>query len=123
MNKQDIYNAHEMLNDYFFKGYLSTPKIYLYNCCVMGNDYKAYECDNVPDEIDTEKLEVLFGYYEMDYNIIGLTKSVEILHTLAHEMIHQYQTEFFINENDHGREFKRMARYIETVLNIKKGTI
>jgi len=38
-------------------------------------------------------------------------------------MVHQWQKEFDLNDQDHGRDFKRMARFIEITLNIKKGTI
>ena len=99
---QHLQDCHELFNDYFFDGQLNYIKI------------------SVTDYIELYG-HAVWGYYHIGE--IALTNNGHIYLTLLHEMVHQYQNEFDLKDKDHGREFKRMARYIETVLNIKKGMI
>jgi hypothetical protein len=102
LKNQHLQDCHELFNNYFFKGMLNHIKI------------------NVTDYIELYGFPV-WGYY--NYDEIALTNNGHIYLTLLHEMIHQYQHEFDLEDKDHGKDFKKMARYIETVLNIKKGII
>ena len=104
MKNQHIQNCHELFNNHFFDGQLNHIKL------------------GVTDYIDLYGFEV-WGYYDGDRNEIYITNNGHIYLTLLHEMIHQWQKEFDLPDQDHGRDFRRMARFIEITLNIKKGTI
>lgn len=103
LENQHLYNCHELFNNHFFNGELNWVEI------------------NVTDYIELYGFEC-WGYYD-DGKEINITNNGHIYLTLLHEMIHQWQHEFNIIESDHGRHFRRMARFIEITLNIKKGTI
>jgi len=106
LKNQHLQNCHELFNNHFFDGQLNYISI-------LETDYielYGFEC---------------WGYYDGECipNEIVITNNGKIYLTLLHEMVHQWQKEFDLNDQDHGRDFKRMARFIEITLNIKKGTI
>lgn len=102
---QHLYNCHTLFNDYFFNG-------------LLNEDITI----NIYSFLDLEGCEI-WGYYDDDRNEIAVTNNGMVYLTLLHEMIHQWQKEFDLPDKDHGREFRRMARYIEIALNLKKGII
>jgi len=102
--RQKMLDAHEIFNDHFFSGLLNTPDFVFYAECYI-------------DDVGS-----VWGYYEPP-NIIGLTVNDKIYTTLLHEMIHQYQNEFNLIDKDHGTTFRKYTKYIECILNIKKGSI
>lgn len=102
--RQRMLDAHEMFNDYFFKGLLNTPNFIFYD---------HYEVEGVGN---------VWGSFEKPQNII-LTVNDEIITTLLHEMIHQYQHEFNLIDKEHGTTFRKYARTFEQSLNLPKGSI
>lgn len=102
MINQHLQDCHELFNAYFFDGQLNYVRITETDHIELYDSY-------------------IWGYYHKGE--IALTNNGNIYLTLLHEMIHQYQDEFDLKDKDHGSDFKRMARYIETILNLKKGMI
>jgi len=106
LKNQHIQDCHELFNNHFFNGELNSIKL------------------SVTDYIELYGF-TCWGYYdgETKPNEIMITNNGKIYLTLLHEMVHQWQKEFDLKDKDHGRDFKRMARFIEITLNIKKGSI
>jgi len=102
IENQHFQDCHELFNNHFFNGMLNYIRI-----------------------IETDYIELygypVWGYYHTGE--IALTNNGHIYLILLHEMIHQYQDEFNLKDKGHGRDFKRMARFIEISLNLKRGTI
>ena len=106
INLKNLYNAHELFNDYFFKGMLNGIKIRYKKRVIIGGIicYGAF-------------------YYELPRSLyISKLCNTPYL-TLLHEMIHQYQYEYDIPDKNHGATFKKFARFMEITLNLKKGAI
>lgn len=102
---QHLYNCHTLFNDYFFNGLLNENIII-----------------SITERLDLDGCEI-WGYYDDQRNEIAITNNGMIYLTLLHEMIHQWQKEYDLADKDHGRAFRRMARFMEITLNIKKGSI
>lgn len=102
---QNAQNAHELFNDYYFKGQLNTPIIIV--------DIELF----VPD------VGAVWGYYEAISNTIALTYNPDIYCTLLHEMIHQYQQEFNLIDKNHGTTFRKWTRFLEFDLGLERGEI
>jgi len=101
---QQLYDAHELFNDYYFKGQLNTPEIIV--------DIEFF-VDSIP----------VWGWYEGTTNKIGVTLNSVMYTTLLHEMIHQYQFEFNLIDKDHGTTFRKFTRFLEYDLQLEKGDI
>ena len=119
---QEIKDAHEIANDYFFKGMLNMPNFLFYEDCLM--DDIGNICDKGQNiTMDKKTVGSVWGYYLAETNTIGLTVNDNIYYTLLHEMIHQYQQEFNLIDKDHGGTFRKFARFIELTLNLERGVI
>lgn len=122
--RQQLLDAHELFNAYFFKDLLNTPDFIFYDKCLMDDAYNIWDIYNIPEyaEIDIDTVGHVYGYY-LEPNTIGLSVGKDMINTLLHEMIHQYQYEFNLIDKDHGTTFRKYARYMETTLNLEKGDI
>ena len=116
MNIQDLYDAHELINDYFFKGMLNHPKFKLAK--ELKWDTLTHTCEEYEyfDSMDA------WGYYEHPGKI-AITDNENWVTILLHEMIHQYQYEFDLPDKNHGTIFYDCSRFMEHELNLEKGTI
>ena len=109
--------AHEILNNYFFDGKLSTPYITICNIDKYGDtDILGLFVSDTSKMVETmftdKSCAILFSYRQVDEAGKEKTENAENAHfisTLLHEMIHQYCYENNIKDNDNGIHLKSFA--------------
>jgi hypothetical protein len=116
ITKQQLYDAHELFNNYFFAGMLNHPKF------IVSKKLAWYDHTYESEEYDYYEYLEAWGYYKHP-GLIAITTNKYWYITLLHEMIHQYQYEFDLKDKDHGKLFHSFARYMEKTLKLEKNTV
>jgi len=103
--KRQLKDAHELFNNYFFKSMLNTPNF------IISKTFYVENVERIGNNVEA------WGYYEHPGRI-GITVNRRWHIILLHEMIHQYQYEFDMEDKNHGVTFDKFARYMELELNL-----
>ena len=119
ITKQQLYDAHEMFNNYFFGGMLNHPNfIIAKKFCWVDYSYTYEGCGEYEYFVYLHA----WGYYTHP-GLIAISANKYWYITLLHEMIHQYQHEFNLKDKNHGKLFHKFSRYMEKTLKLEKNTI